>query len=208
MKHIISILISMFVTISGFSQGPGEPYHPMTAPGANGIALTGHILIWENPAGTVFNEVYFSDDSLLVAAMDSSVKIANGLPSTVFIELDLSNVANLSYDTKYFWSVVEYDTLSYTAGPVWYFTSSNPPNNPLVFFDDFENGDGNWAIETVSGCPWSVVLGSDYGYTLPPTSTGNVMSADADECGSGGGGSTGSITLNNGIDVSEGSTLR
>ena len=57
-----------------------------------------------------------------------------------------------------------------------------------LFFDDFEAGLVNWNVtdEFGGGVVWSIE--SDpfpNGYTMPPTSTGNLCVADADEYGSG-----------------------
>jgi hypothetical protein len=59
---------------------------------------------------------------------------------------------------------------------------------PLVnlFCDDFTAGAGNWTITNNGGtCVWSVRALSSRPYTMPPTATGNVFSADVDACGSG-----------------------
>ena len=48
------LFITLIVCPSSLAQGPGEPFHPMTAPGARGIRLTGHTLIWENPTSILY----------------------------------------------------------------------------------------------------------------------------------------------------------
>jgi len=54
-----------------------------------------------------------------------------------------------------------------------------------LFFDDFENGIGNWEITNDGGdCVWEVVELFGRNYTLPSTASGFVFSADADQCGS------------------------
>jgi len=55
-----------------------------------------------------------------------------------------------------------------------------------VFIDPFTNGIFNWTITNNGGtCVWSVVSRDSRPYELPSTSVGNVLSADADSCGSG-----------------------
>lgn len=53
-----------------------------------------------------------------------------------------------------------------------------------IFMDDFENGLGNWTV-TTNGQPgsWMIYGAGSFpnAYTLPPTSTGSVCAADADE---------------------------
>ena len=85
-----------------FAQGPGPATQPMTASGAIGISLYGHTLIWLNPQNVDYNEVYFSDDSTLVANLDPSVRIYNGYPSTVFNSALLNVYGSLIYNTKYY----------------------------------------------------------------------------------------------------------
>ncbi len=86
-KKIISLCFSLLVLLSipTFSQGPGEPYNPMTAPGARGITwvnnqYSAHKLIWKNPSSTVYNKIYFSEDFDLVNTLDSSVLLYDGFP--------------------------------------------------------------------------------------------------------------------------------
>ena len=56
-----------------------------------------------------------------------------------------------------------------------------------LFFDDFENGLGLWTVTNLGGtCVWEI-FNPTYpnAYTLPSTSSGGVLAADVDECGSG-----------------------
>ena len=56
-----------------------------------------------------------------------------------------------------------------------------------VFFDDFESGIGQWTITNQGGnCDWEI-FAPPYpnSYTLPATSSGGLLAADSDECGSG-----------------------
>ncbi|RKY95230.1 MAG: hypothetical protein DRQ13_07395, partial [Ignavibacteriae bacterium] len=55
------------------------------------------------------------------------------------------------------------------------------------FFDDFESGIGQWTVTNNGGsCDWEIFLPTYPGsYTLPASSSGGVLAADSDECGSG-----------------------
>ncbi len=56
-----------------------------------------------------------------------------------------------------------------------------------IFFDDFEAGLGNWNSIINSGVGEWLIYSPPYpnNYNMPPTSSGNVCSADSDEAGSG-----------------------
>ena len=56
-----------------------------------------------------------------------------------------------------------------------------------LFCDDFSSGTGNWTITNNGGtCVWQIFSTPfPNSYTLPPTSSSPVFSADSDECGSG-----------------------
>ncbi len=145
MKSLFTLLILIAVSSSIFPQSGNNAFHPMTAPGAIGVTTTGHILYWENPGnGEEFNQVYFSDDSSLVANLDPSVMILSGEPSTVYDSVQISNV--LPGNTKFYWSVVEWYLIgdNITRGsdiPVWYFYT-----DPGVNYDfyDFTNDLEGW----------------------------------------------------------------
>jgi len=121
----------------------------MTAPGAIGISLFGHTLIWTNPINVDYNEVYFSPDSSLVANLDPSVRIYNGYPSTVYSSALLNIYGPLDYNTKYHWRVVEYNTSGNTPSPVWYFTAKASPVFGYEHF--FNSGLEGWQIIGPSG---------------------------------------------------------
>ena len=63
-------------------------------------------------------------DSVLVANRDTSARIQNGYPSTVFNTVTLPS---LTENTKYFWSVIEYNASGNSSSPVWYFYSQPIP---------------------------------------------------------------------------------
>jgi hypothetical protein len=148
MKKILFSII--FYTTTILSQVPNPAFNPMTAPGANGIDWSDHILFWENPSDVQFNECYFSTDSTLVAIMDTSVRIQNGYPSTVFNSV---SIPSLSQNTKYFWCVVEYNASGNSLAPVWYFNSMPMP----MFYTEYQfdsDLDGWEAIGPLGSINW------------------------------------------------------
>ncbi|MFO7524292.1 MAG: T9SS type A sorting domain-containing protein [Ignavibacteriaceae bacterium] len=122
MKNSVLIFL-LFVSIQTFAQLPGEPFNPMTAAGAKGISNTQHILFWQNPVNVLYNEIYFSSDSMLVANQDTTVRVKNGFPSTAYSNYSLSEYGSLMSTTKYFWKVVEYNSYGASISPLWYFTT-------------------------------------------------------------------------------------
>ena len=153
MKKLFSQCIIIFIVTQSFGQSPGPAYNPMTAVGAIGISLGGHTLIWSNPVNVDYNEVYFSHDSALVANLDPSVRIYNGYPSTVLSSALLNVYGSLSYNTKYFWRIVEHNTSGSSTSPVWHFKSRSPAAFAYEHFFDTNlegwqvigpNGFNNW----------------------------------------------------------------
>jgi len=139
MKKILFSIIFYAITI--LAQVPQPALNPMTAPGAIGIDNSEHTLFWENPSGVQYNECYFSTDSSLVADLDTTVRIQNGYPSTIDNSVTISS---FSENTKYFWSVVEYNASGNSSSPVWYFYSQPPPL--FVYESYFENDLEGWEI--------------------------------------------------------------
>ena len=113
----------IFYSITLLAQNPAPAFNPMTAPGAFGIDRTEHTLFWENPSGVLYNECYFGSDSVLVANLDTTVRIQNGYPSTVFNSVTINS---LMQNTKYYWRVVEYNASGNSVSPLWYFNSQPP----------------------------------------------------------------------------------
>ncbi len=139
MKFLYAILASIIISLSGFPQNNYYAYNPMTAPGAVSVSTQGHILYWENPESVAFNEVYFSEDSSLVANMDPSVRILSGEPSSVYDSVQISGT--LPLNTKYYWGVVEYylvgnNTVKGFDIPVWYFYTVPPFDYNFYTFDN------------------------------------------------------------------------
>ena len=96
--------------------------------------------------------------------------------------------ASLSYSTVYQWQVIEQNDTCNVSGPVWSFTTEDDPNivTATIFFDDFESGIGQWTVTNQGGtCDWEIFLVYPNSYTLPAASSGGLLAADSDECGSG-----------------------
>ena len=141
---LCSLILSLIFIITSFAQSPGPASNPMTAPGAIGISLGGHSLIWENPLNVNYNEVYFSEDSALVTNLDPGVRIYNGFPSTVFDSALLDIYGPLTYNTKYYWRVVEYNSSGNTASPLWHFKSK--ASAVFLYENFFDLGSEGWEI--------------------------------------------------------------
>jgi hypothetical protein len=179
-KKIIFLCFSLLIFLSTliFSQGPGEPYFPETANGAHNTSFQYHSLRWQNPIGTNYNEIYISYDSSKVANIDPSVLYISGYPSTAFDSIRINQ--QLYYPTRYFWCVVEYNSIGFTQGEVWHFTTTR---DDIDFdqLDDFSFGLGKWTIENIGGCGWQI--GESANYTLPLPSTSKLLRADKSICG-------------------------
>jgi Secretion system C-terminal sorting domain len=164
MKKVILSFLLISSTI--IPQTTGTAYNPMTAPGAVSINRYSHTLYWINPSNVLYNECYFSSDSLLVANLDTTVRIQNGFSTTVNDSVIISSLQN---DTKYFWRIVEYDSLGIpSASDEWYFYALPGRNLPLEGYQFDYGTDGwqatgpdgitNWYWEYYTGVP-----GMDYG---------------------------------------------
>jgi hypothetical protein len=170
--------------------GPGPATDPNPANNATGVDINQDIS-WTNPAGATSVEVFWGTSPGSLSSVYSGAPISTFDPGT------------MSYLTDYYWRINETDGSGTTVGSVWHFKTMQDPNLVTLFMDDFESGLGAYTINTTGGCPWALIPISSRGYTLPPTAVGNALSADADLCGSGGGGSSGSVTLNSPIDASQ-----
>ena len=179
-KKIFSLCFSLLVLLSipTFAQGPGEPYFPETANGAKNAYFQYQSLRWQNPIGTVYNEIYLHYDSSKVANMDQSALYVSGFPSTTFDSIRINQ--QLYKPARYFWCVVEYGSSSFTQGKVWHFTTTY---NGIDFYnlDDFSFGLGKWNINNVGGCGWQI--GESINYTIPPPSIAKLLRADKNLCG-------------------------
>jgi len=136
------ILISIVVySVAIVAQIPEPAFSPMTAPGAIGIDWSEHTLFWENPLDVQYNECYFSSDSSLVANMDTTVRIQNGYPLTVFNSVIITSI---SQDTRYFWRIVEYNASGSSSSPVWYFNTL--PSPTFLYEYQFDSDFEGWEI--------------------------------------------------------------
>jgi hypothetical protein len=188
-RLLFSILVFLFILnqANTFAQGPGEAYYPETANGARFIFPTGHRLQWRNPDSTVYNVVYFSDDSNLVASLDPTTILYDGSHLTVYHNVNLDSVEPLQWEHYYYWRVVEFYNSISVESPVWSFSMmADWWCNYEIFFDDFSSGLQNWTVINDGGnCVWETIELLSRPYTMPPTASGNVFAADADLCGSG-----------------------
>jgi hypothetical protein len=167
------------VYYSYISTGPpctvGLPTNPSPVNGATDVGINLPQVTWTNGAGATQIEVFFDGSSVYSGAPVTSYNI----PST------------LDYSTTYSWRVNESDGSCTTYGPNWTFTTIPDPNIVIetVFCEAFEGGLAGWTVTNdggSSGCVWQIRFAPfPNTYTLPPSSTGGIMTADVDECGSG-----------------------
>jgi len=178
--------------------GPPCPIDPAFNPNpvhnATDIPITGNTLSWENGLGATQLEVWFGE-------VGSLAQVYTGSLITSF---SLAPYEPLEYSTEYGWQVKGMNDTCSVPGTVWKFTTMQDPNLVVdtLFYEDFEAGTGNWTITNDGGtCEWEI-FDPPYpnSYTLPATSSGSVMAADADACGSG---TTllSTVTLSNPIDA-------
>ena len=120
------------------SVGPGVPLDPTPAASTNNIDQNGS-LTWNNPDGTLYNELYFGTDKELVSSMNPSVRVLDGSVSTIFSNYDFSDLAQ---GTTYYWKVVETDDDDFSEGDVWSFTTKITG----AFTWDFEDNIQGWTI--------------------------------------------------------------
>ncbi len=143
MKRILFVTALFVACVSIVAQVPDPPFNPMTAPGARGISRLIHTLYWQNPNNVVYNEVYFSSDSVLVANLDVSVKVKNGYPDSIFSSYSVSELGYLT-ENKYFWRVIEYNAEGLSTSPLWYFKTFIQPE--FEYHYTFDTGLDSWEI--------------------------------------------------------------
>ncbi len=153
----------------------GAPSNPNPSDGATGISINPGNVTWTNGAGTTQVEVWFGP-------VGNLTQVYTGPAITSF-----SVAGPLMYNTTYGWKVVDKNDTCGVTGPTWTFTTQQDPNL-WCFFDNFENGTGNWTITNdggTPGCVWTIYTPPyPNAYTIP-NSSGGVFAADVDECGSG-----------------------
>ena len=173
------------------------PSNPNPTNGQTGIPLNLVQLTWSNGAGALTNELFFgTDPNSLNLVQSGSLATSWTITGVTF-----------TYGTTYYWRVIELGDSCDTSGPVWSFKTVQDPNYIVdsLFCEPFESGLSGWTVTNdggTSGCVWQIRFAPfPNTYTLPPTSTGGVMTADVDDCGSG---STllSTATLNQSIDLS------
>jgi hypothetical protein len=157
------------------------PANPIPANGAIDIPIAGNNLTWTNGNGATQVEVWFGEQGNLLEVYDG----------TLISSLSLTSFEPLEYNTTYAWQVKGKNDTCTVPGPVWLFTTEQDPNLVLdtLYFEKFEGGLGGWTVTNdggSSGCVWQIRFAPfPNTYTLPATSTGGVLTADVDECGSG-----------------------
>ncbi len=154
------------ITIDYYVEGPGNPANPIPEDGATDVPLD-QVISWENPSATFFNVLYASNgDEVAVENMDSSAVVFDGSADTTVIS-NITPENGLPGSSTIYWRVVEYASDgSYTAGPVWSFTTAEdmhpapfdlsafgqvgkvdlvwnfvPPTEPDSYQEGFETGD-------------------------------------------------------------------
>jgi hypothetical protein len=150
----------------------GEPSNPDPPDGAVDVDIGLQEISWTNGANATELEVFFG------IAGNMQLIYQGVLVTTLWIN-------PLEYSTTYQWRVDGSDGNCTTLGPTWIFTTELNPF--FLFFDDFTAGLGNWTISNDGGtCIWENYFPPyPNAYTLPTTSSGGVLAADSDECGSG-----------------------
>jgi hypothetical protein len=154
----------------------GAATNPNPSDGAIDVPISGNTATWTNGAGTSQVELWFGEVGSLAQVYSGPSISSFALPT-------------LQYLTDYGWYVICKNDTCGVQGPTWTFTTVQDPNIVNLFCDDFEAGTGNWTITNdggSSGCVWQIRFAPFPNiYTLPPTSTGGILAADVDECGSG-----------------------
>ena len=156
--------------------GPPCPVDPPSNPnpvnGATDVSINLAQLSWNNGVGATNIEVWF-DGNL----------VYSGVPITSWA-IDPSP---LNYSTSYTWRIAGMNDTCSVFGPTWSFTTEEDPSIIKLFADDFEGTLDEWSITNDGGtCVWAQYFAPyPNSYTLPPSSSGGVFSADSDECGSG-----------------------
>ncbi len=162
--------------------GPPCPIDPAFNPNpihnATDIPISDNTITWENGIGANQIEIWFGE-------IGNLAQVYGGSPITSF---SLAPYEPLEYNMTYGWQVKGINDTCSVPGTVWKFTTMQDPNLVVdtLFYEDFETGAGNWIITNDGGtCVWEV-FNPPYpnSYTLPATSSGGLLAADADECGS------------------------
>ena len=181
---------------------PSSDFYDYTVVGMNsygmGIPVEGTIWVGEDVPNVVENLLLEEQDGGGYITWDNPTTGLHGGPFNESIlgytidrsdgqSFDLTGIATEYLDD----TIPGADYYSYTVTPYNSIGEGAPATSNLVmlgageviFSDDFEGGLGNWTIEA-NGQPGTWMIYADpfpNAYTLPPTSTGNICGADADE---------------------------
>ena len=150
------------------------PFNPSPAAGSFNVPLQLDSLRWQNGQGGTHTEVYFGK-------LEGMHNLYDGAPISSF------PVPALEENSLYVWRIkTDNDTCS-VYGSSWMFGTMNDPQIDTLFADDFENGLEDWQIDSIAGyCIWEIAQPPyQNNYMLPASSSGGVMTADADYCGAG-----------------------
>ncbi|GJQ61457.1 MAG: hypothetical protein SCALA702_05100 [Melioribacteraceae bacterium] len=106
--------------------GPGIATSPMPEPYAQNISIENNpTIMWENPAGAVYNKVYFGTSLNEVAGFSPNALVADG-SSGMMLYSDY-HADDIDYSSTYYWRIVEFDATDSTRGPLWRFSTRIEP---------------------------------------------------------------------------------
>ena len=149
LKYIfISYLLTLIVSYSISAQGPGKSFNPTPADSSFEVMVFTNEVNWDNPAGTILNDVWIGIHP------EYLIKIYSGYAITS-IEIP----SPLEYRKTYFWKVDASDQTGTSEGDLWLYTTTNLISPVLHFFiDSFSTGTTNWTITNEGGdCVWDTI---------------------------------------------------
>ncbi len=149
-------------------------YNPSPSAGSFGVPLSLDSLRWQNGPGVSHTDVYFGK-------LEGLHNVYSGPAVTSF------PVPSLEENSLYTWRIKSGNDTCSVYSSAWLFGTVNDPQIDTLFSDDFENGLANWQIDSIAGyCVWEITQPPyPNHYLLPSSSSGGVLSADADNCGAG-----------------------
>ena len=186
---LVSAIIDEYCSfaVSG-SCGPpcpvGDPSNPSPTNGAIGVDINVPQISWTNGSGATQIEVFFDGTS-----------VYTGVPVTSY-----AITGPLDYSTTYTWKVNGSDGTCWKFGPNWSFTTMDNPSITTVFYEDFDGSwSGTWTMTNNGGtCDW--IIGPNWRPYGTPGTSGNLLYADSDDCGSGTTMNT-TATMDQGVDM-------
>ena len=144
--------------IGNFSFGPGcpvdYPSNPFPADGANTVSVNVPQITWQNGTGAINNELYFGTNPASLTLVQS------GSLATSW------NIASLplTYNTNYYWYVVENGDTCSVSGPIWSFRTEPDPGIILSWSDNFDTYTSGLRLACQNPVDWTT-------WTLVPCST-------------------------------------